>query len=122
MSHFTPIRLVYCAFIILLLIAIWRVLDSNSPERYHRRRLVAACILNQRNVQQAVRAIQNMNHLKPGDTIVWDEIFGPEKFLSSKPTCLSDGDYTLANVIPEPGILVCPCRNPDHKPSNFKDW
>lgn len=121
MSYFTPIRLVvYSTAIILLLVFIrWNI---DSRERHHRRMIGAACILNQRNVQQSVRSIQNMNHLKPGDTIVWDEIFGPGKFLSSKPTCPIGDNYTLANLIPEPGTLVCPCKNPDHQPINFKDW
>lgn len=82
----------------------------------------AYCILNQRNVQQAVRGIQNIHHLKPGDTIVWDEIFGLEGLISSKPKCPTDGNYTLANVIPGPGILVCPCKNPKHRPDDTESW
>lgn len=52
----------------------------------------AKCLLNIANVQKAVRSLQNLNELRPGDVDakvlnnanLWG---GPDSFLSSKPVC-----------------------------------
>jgi len=42
----------------------------------------ATCLLNQRNIHQAIRANQGLNNKSVGEQIDWDEIFGPEKYLT----------------------------------------
>jgi len=81
----------------------------------------AACIMNTRNIQQAVRSYQNMNDLKPGAPLPWNKIVGPDAFLDKRPTCL-EGTYTFATSIPQAGKLACTCSNPDHAVSNHDDW
>ena len=81
----------------------------------------AACIINSRNMQQAVRSYQNMNGLKTGAPIPWDKIVGPGAFIETRPTC-SGGNYTFATSIPKTGKLACTCSNPDHAVSNHADW
>jgi len=81
----------------------------------------AACIMNVRNVQQAVRSQENMSHLKPGAPIPWAKIAGPGALLSVMPTC-AGGTYTLEKSVPKLGTLACKCSNPDHAPSNHDTW
>lgn len=83
----------------------------------------AACVMNTRNVQQAIRGHQNMKGLKPGDPIDWNQIFGEGKLLDDKPHCPS-GKYTLIKTIPKLGKLACTCSDPDHavNPDVTKDW
>lgn len=82
----------------------------------------ATCILGQRNLQQAVRFYQKRESLKPGDSLDWSKIIGPGLFLESKPVCPVHGDYHLSHVIPEPGTLAAPCKDPEHRPAGTKDW
>ncbi|WP_035608815.1 hypothetical protein [Haloferula sp. BvORR071] len=82
----------------------------------------AACIMNTRNVQQAVRSYQNMNSVKPGQPIPWDKIVGSkDSFLAKQPTC-AEGTYTFSKTVPKQGALACTCSNPEHAPSNHQDW
>lgn len=85
----------------------------------------AACIINIRNVQQAVRGHANMNSLEIGTTIDWDDIFGADGYLK-EPKCPEGGTYTFAKTIPAVGVLVCTCSHGDtekrHKPDNHEDW
>src|SRR5690606_16219368 len=67
----------------------------------------AACIMNIRNIQQAVRAHQNMNDLKEGDPIPWDKIFGDGGYLEAKPVCPAGGAYKFSDVLPPVGGLAC---------------
>lgn len=82
----------------------------------------ATCAINVRNVQQAVRAYQNMNNLKPGDPIPWDKIFGEGKFISARPTCQPGTTYTFAKTIPAIGKLACTCSDPQHAPQVHDGW
>ena len=82
----------------------------------------AYCIMNQRNLQQAVRSYANMESLKPGDPLDWSKIIGPGLLLETKPVGPVHGDYLLSPVIPEPGTLAAPCQNPEHRPADTKDW
>lgn len=81
----------------------------------------AACIINTRNIQQAVRSYQNMNDVKTGTPIPWDKIVGPGAFIENPPSC-SGGTYTFATTIPKTGTLACTCSNPDHKVADHSDW
>lgn len=82
----------------------------------------AECVLNARNLQQAVRSHQGMNSESVGDTINWSEIIGPGKFYESKPRCPAGGEYTFSKVHPEMGKLVCKCSHADHLPPDHHTW
>lgn len=85
----------------------------------------AGCIMNIRNVQQAIRGHQGMNALDVGADINWDDIFGPKGYLK-EPKCPDGGIYTFAKTIPEVGVLACTCSHADnekgHEPENHEDW
>lgn len=82
----------------------------------------AACILNIRNVQQAVRSYQHMNDMKEGDPIPWDKIFGEDGFLDAKPTCPAGGAYKFSDTFPPVGGLSCECSESDHRPASHDGW
>ncbi|WP_367870338.1 hypothetical protein [Luteolibacter sp. Populi] len=83
----------------------------------------AACVMNVRNVQQAVRAYQNMNSLKPGDPIPWNKVIGEKGFLTKQPACLeAGGGYTFVKTVPKNGALACTCSHPEHQPANHDNW
>ena len=82
----------------------------------------AACIMNIRNVQQAIRGHQNMKNLNPGDPIPWDEIIGKDGYIPVKPTCPDGGTYTFLTKFPKVGELACKCSHPDHVPPQHADW
>ncbi|MBM1135749.1 type II secretion system protein [Verrucomicrobiaceae bacterium 5K15] len=73
----------------------------------------AACILNIRNVHQAVRANQNLKGINTGTTLTMsDEIYsvsGTERYLS-EPTCpTAGGAYTPETTYPEVGTAAVRC-------------
>lgn len=82
----------------------------------------AACILQTRNIQQAVRSYANMNNLEIGDPLPWDEIFGEDKFIEQKPVCPMGGTFTFSETIPEVGDLAGQCSHEDHRPENHDEW
>jgi len=82
----------------------------------------ATCLLNIRNVQQAIRGHQNIHDLNQGDPINWDEIFGENGYLPKKPTCPQGGTYTFLTKYPKTGELACKCSIHDHEPANHEDW
>lgn len=81
----------------------------------------AGCIMNIRNVQQAVRGSQGMNNEREGDPINWSEIFGPSKMLQ-QPVCPAGGTYTFSKVHPKAGKLACTCSHANHVPPDHHDW
>ena len=89
----------------------------------------AACILNIRNIQQAVRAHHGMTDQRVGNVIDWSEIFtsvgGPDKFLM-KPQCPHDGsEYILIETYPDVGIPIATCPHCDtlnHRPDDTTGW
>jgi type II secretory pathway pseudopilin PulG len=83
----------------------------------------AACILNIRNFQQAVRSYANMNGKNPGDTVPAfnTTIVGAGLFMETAPICPGGGTYTgLADTtIPAVGTLALTCDfadGPAHAP------
>jgi hypothetical protein len=82
----------------------------------------AYCIMNQRNLQQAVRSYANMEGFKPGDPLDWSKLIGPGLFLETKPACSVHGDLPLSPVIPQIGTLAAPCKDPEHRPAGTEDW
>jgi len=83
----------------------------------------AGCVMNQRNLQQAVRSYQATNNLKPGDPLDWNKIIGPGLLIEKPPICPVHGAYSYPKVIPAIGVLVSPCIDPAHKPpGDTSDW
>ena len=119
--EFTPVRITF--WIIMAALASFAVyamlLGTSKSSRGSPR---AACILSQRNLQQAIRAHAAMEGLKPGDPLDWSKIIGPGLFLETKPACPVHGDLPLSPVIPEIGTLAAPCQDPDHRPAGIHDW
>ena len=82
----------------------------------------AACILNVRNVQQAIRSYQKMNDIQIGAPIPWNEIFGEGHFLEKRPICTGADRYTYAETFPAVGKLACECSHAEHAVPNHADW
>ena len=93
----------------------------------------AACILNLRNIQQAVRADQNLKGRSAGDdnsdgtndAVAFSTyMVGAGSYFETAPACPSDGDaYALtATAYPAIGSLAAPCPNiatfTDHVPDS----
>ncbi len=93
----------------------------------------AGCILNIRNVQQAIRSYGNMQALNPEDAIPdsgtrESVLVGAGLFMENAPACPGGGTYSGLDgtTIPAVGdvILVCDYADggPSHEPSNTDDW
>lgn len=82
----------------------------------------AACIMNIRNVQQAIRGHQNMNNIKEGATINWNEIIGGDDAYLPQPVCPAGGTYTFLKVYPKMGEVACSCSHADHVPVGTSTW
>ncbi len=85
----------------------------------------ASCILNIRNVQQAVRSHSGVKGLIIGDPIVWSEILGPVRYLS-RPSCPAHGTYRFLDTVPKVGELAMECSLcksvEKHEPPSHADW
>jgi prepilin-type N-terminal cleavage/methylation domain-containing protein len=85
----------------------------------------AGCIMNIRNVQQAVRSYQNMNAKNSGDALTAADITGAGNFLEVPPVCPGAGTYTYGTTIPEVGTLFVDCSlsaSKSHVPSSIAGW
>jgi type II secretory pathway pseudopilin PulG len=73
----------------------------------------AACILNIRNIHQAVRADQNLNKKNTSDALVRTVIMGDsEAYIENEPTCPADGGaYGLVGTYPLTGVVAATCTN-----------
>ena len=87
----------------------------------------AGCILNIRNVQQAVRSYGNMYN---ATTVPAGELLGTGKFLESPPVCPGTGAYTPADLsaaigVPAVSVLAMTCglaATENHVPSSIAGW
>ncbi len=94
----------------------------------------AACILNIRNFQQAVRSYANMNARNIGENLNTNGqnyqalIVGTGNFLEAMPTCPGGGSYSGQNgaTVPAMGTVVLTCNynagGPAHTPENTGQW
>jgi prepilin-type N-terminal cleavage/methylation domain-containing protein len=88
----------------------------------------AGCILNLRNIQQAVRGDQNMKNKTTADSPVADDIMGTANaYLPKLPTCPATGTaYTAGTNYPDVGVLWTTCPNiatlTDHVPADVTGW
>lgn len=121
-GYFTPVRIAFWIIMtVLFSIGIYGWLFAGVTPR-PRNSDRARCIINQRMLQQVVRHHQDQNHLKPGDPIDWSKYIGPGLLLEKSASCPVHGDYPLSPVIPQPGTLAAPCKDPEHHPGDIRDW
>lgn len=120
--YFTRKKLYQWAVVFLAIVAALVVVAmiptrKNGSPRAH-------CIMNQRNLQQAVRHLQEQEHLQPGDPIPWEKIYGDKdkSLIGTKPACPIQGDFTFATVIPARGTQVARCSHPEHQHADTADW
>ena len=123
-GYFTPVRIVFWT-VMLGTLAWVAFLWVNSSIRSSHRYDKAGCIMQQRNLQQAVRSYANMNStMNPGEPLDWTKIIGPGLFVEKTPVCPVHGTsaYEYSKVVPPIGTLVAPCKDPAHKPSSTEGW
>ena len=89
----------------------------------------AACILNIRNIHQAVRAHQNLQGANIGDPLDTSLIYGPGLYLDSEPSCPTNtGGYNETATFPVVGMAAATCDDygaavvEDHVPANTDGW
>ena len=83
----------------------------------------AGCILNLRNIQQAVRAYHGINKMDVGDPLEAEAVF--DRFFNRVPRCNAGGIYTYINRVPKEGELYCICSHAEtksHVPEDYSDW
>jgi type II secretory pathway pseudopilin PulG len=92
----------------------------------------AGCIMQIRNVQQAVRSYANMNGVNVSATTaatvsgLQGLVIGSGKFVEKTPTCPSAGTYTYGgDTVPAVGTLYMTCSfnsTEKHEPGSYSDW
>ena len=93
----------------------------------------AACILNIRNVQQAVRGHANMHNQPENDPLLNTVIYGSASDSASTattvymktPVCPALGTYTPLAVVPATGTLYITCSKAttdEHEPNDYSQW
>ena len=92
----------------------------------------SACILNQSNMQKAMRGNANMRNYIIGQTVpdMASQLIGTNGYLPVMPSCPLGGTYTLGgdlgpDVIPPQGTIYMPCSHADshdHRPTVHDDW
>lgn len=88
----------------------------------------AACILNIRNVQNAVRSWANMNNKRETEAMTQAVIIGTGLFVEKAPTCPGGGTYDMSALatVPPIGTLAMKCSlgtgPEDHVPDNYEAW
>lgn len=120
-GYLTPVRIVFWVIMLACLAAIVLfVVGLFRPQGNAR----AACIMQQRHLQQAVRSYAATNILNIGDPINWSKIIGPGQLIERVPECRVHGKdaFQYSTTIPPVGTLVAPCKDPAHKPPNIKNW
>ena len=92
----------------------------------------AGCIMNIRNVQQAVRGHANMNNLAVGAALLDSVIYGASTegtaaatVYMKTPVCPAAGTYTPLAVVPTTGELYITCglaTTAQHEPAEHGTW
>jgi type II secretory pathway pseudopilin PulG len=93
----------------------------------------AACVLNQRNIQQAGRSWYNLNPQSAADVTIGD-LVGEGKFIENAPTCppkTAANVYAIAETFVRgcaPGVLATSCPDTEegvadyHTPADTANW
>lgn len=121
--------LIELTVVILVLLALIAVLFVGA-RAYMKASDKTACVMNQRNIQQACRAFFNLNPTASAvaltDIITQDA--GEEKFMGAAPTCPTDrtAAYVLAETARDTpvGTLFTSCPNTEdtHTPDETGNW
>ena len=86
----------------------------------------AGCLINIRNVQQAVRSKQNLASLPDGAPIhVVGEVIGNGMLIETLPSCPGSGWYTYAETIPAKGEMAITCsldEEDNHVMEHHEGW
>jgi type II secretory pathway pseudopilin PulG len=86
----------------------------------------AGCIMNIRNIQQAMRGHQNMTNAAATDTIDAETVLiGANGYLTNPPVCPGGGDYTYKTTYGATGVVLTTCdlaATQQHVPTNTSDW
>jgi type II secretory pathway pseudopilin PulG len=117
--------LIELTVVILVLLALITVLFIGA-RAWKRGSDRAACVINIRNAQQAVRSFQNLRGRNDGSPINFNsDLVGIGNFIETFPVCPAGGTYTPATAIPTLGTLVLPCSlatSQQHEPDNSTGW
>jgi len=121
--------LIELTVVILVLLTLISVLFIGA-QAYKRGADRAACILNIRNAQQAMRAQMNVTESAPEKSgMAHDEIIGSGLYLEQDPSCPdADGGYTFVGDgnYPALGTLWMTCdlssATAAHVPKDFSGW
>lgn len=84
----------------------------------------AACIITQRNIQQAVRAYQGPHGLAPGAPLDMNAVISEFK-LETSMNCPTGQPLEISKTIPPIGELVAKCphaHDMEHEPKDHNDW
>jgi type II secretory pathway pseudopilin PulG len=116
--------LIELTVIIVVLLSLFSILfvGASSWKRGSDR---AGCILNLRNIQQAVRGHQNAIGKNQGDPLAATDIIGASGYITIPPVCPSNGNYTLSPTFPPTGTLALTCDRSvtlDHNPNDTTGW
>jgi type II secretory pathway pseudopilin PulG len=121
-SGMTLIELTVVIVVLLALIAVLFV----GAKAYKKGADTAACVMNQRNIQQACLSYLNLNPSKVAADVTFGNLNGAELMVSA-PFCPSDA--TAVFVIappadPETRWAVCPAAafKADHVAADIKNW
>ena len=86
----------------------------------------SACIMNIRNMQNAVRAYQNIHQLTEGGPLNLSvDVIGPGNYIQYTPQCPGGGSYTPITQIPAAGQLAITCSlsaTDEHEPKDYTEW
>lgn len=84
----------------------------------------AQCVLNVRNVQNAVRSYANMYEYKVGDSFDSTLIMGgADKMIPVSPACKTSGaSYTYETTVPDVGVPFAVCSESKHAPKSTSGW
>lgn len=86
----------------------------------------SGCIINIRNVQQAIRSHQNLTLMNDGAPIdILADLVGPGNYVESTPACPGGGTYAYVSNIPSLGTLAMTCSlqtSEQHVPATITGW
>ncbi|MEP4078759.1 hypothetical protein [Haloferula sp.] len=128
LARFQPgITLIESALVLLVLLSLVAVLFA-STRGWKRGADRTLCLLNQHQVQQAVRGHANLHGKGEGDEIVGLAVllFGEGKYIEKTPLCPSGGIYSfMGDEVPLLGELYMECSlsgDEGHVPEGVAGW
>ena len=74
-----------------------------------------------RDVQMAVRTLQNSQDLKAGSVITFEQLI-QAGYIHQIPKCPEGHSYSSDGIIPEEGHLFIRCPNPEHVKFDHENW